>query len=127
MEIDKLKQALEIVKLLNGSDTSAPTANGEKRAVVVCTDKRGVFFGYTADPLADPIHLSDARMCIYWTSKIGGVAGLAATGPSDAVKSGSGSRIAAKSDAILRGITAVFPATADAQAAWTNAPIFQGS
>lgn len=102
-------------------DVTAP------QAVVVCTAKRGVFFGYTTDPLADPITLTKARMCIYWPSKIGGVQGLAATGPTDAKASGSScSRIAAESDAILRDITAVFPATEAAVAAWAAAPVYRG-
>ena len=111
------------------SDTA--TANAEKsaadmQAVIVCTEKRGVFFGWTADPLADPLTLSRARMCIYWSSYIGGVQGLAATGPTDAVAERSGSRISAESDAILRGITAVFPATDAAVAAWAAAPVYRG-
>lgn len=93
-------------------------------AVLVCTEKRGVFFGYTADPMAEPINLKGARMCIYWSSKIGGVQGLAEAGPFDAVKSGDGSRISAKSDAILKGVTAVFSVTDAAAGVWDTAPIY---
>lgn len=94
------------------------------KPVLVCTDKRGVFFGYTTDPLADPLTLTDARMCIYWSSKIGGVQGLAEAGPFDAVAKGDGSRIAAKSNAILKGITAVFEVTDAAAGVWEAAPIY---
>lgn len=126
MTIAEARQVAAMFGALAPQVPSAPHAASPEQAVVVCTDKRGVFFGYTTDPLADPINLRAARMCIYWTSKVGGVAGLAATGPKDATKSGNGSRIAAESDAILRGITAVFPATPEAVAAWSKAPVYTG-
>lgn len=94
------------------------------KPVLVCTDKRGVFFGYTTDPLADPLMLTDARMCIYWSTKIGGVQGLAEAGPFDATVSGNGSRIGAKANAILKGITAVFEVTEAAAGIWVDAPIY---
>lgn len=92
--------------------------------VLVCTEKRGVFFGYTTDPLADPLNLKDARMCIYWSSKMGGVQGLADIGPVDASASGNGCRISAKSDAILKGITAVFTVSEAAVGVWEGAPVY---
>lgn len=91
-------------------------------AVVVCTEHRGVFFGVTDDIYADPIALRDCRMCIYWSSAIGGVMGLADIGPVDAGQH-NGSRIGARvSWALLRGITAVIPASEAAAAAWIAAP-----
>ena len=38
----------------------------EEIPVVVTTEHRGVFFGYTADTSGDVIHLRAARNCIYW-------------------------------------------------------------
>ncbi len=118
-------QARELASMF-GDNPPAPVniAAGPMRPVLACTDKRGVFFGYTDDPLADPLTLKDARMCIYWSSNIGGVQGLAESGPFDAVKSGEGSRIAAKSNAILKGITAVFEVTDAAAGVWVDAPIY---
>lgn len=105
------------------------TSKITEHAVVVCTSHRGVFFGYTDDVMADPIHLRAARMCLYWHSRIGGVGGLAARGPFDAVASGpytKGSRIAAESAVILRGITAVFPTSPQVAEVWAKAPVYTG-
>ena len=123
LDMNKLKQAIEIAKLLECNEPEKSPA-GEMKPYIICTNKRGVFFGYTDTPLADPIHVKDARMCIYWTSKIGGVMGLAEKGPFDAVKSGDGSRIGAPADAIIKDISAVFSATDEAAAQWISAPIY---
>jgi len=54
--------------------------------VLITTEFRGVFFGYTNDEgsknLPESITLKDARNCIYWSSDCGGFLGLAAKGPS---------------------------------------------
>lgn len=54
-----------------------------KRPVVVTTEFRGVFFGYVKDDSKSPerIELEQARMCVYWSTDVKGVVGLAATGP----------------------------------------------
>lgn len=56
---------------------------GKKRAVVVTTEHRGVFFGYVVNDKKSPaeIELSEARMCVYWSVATRGVLGLAAKGP----------------------------------------------
>jgi len=52
----------------------------KERAVVVYTDKRGVFFGYTDEPFnREQMTLKRCRMCVYWDKN--GVLGLAANGP----------------------------------------------
>ena len=80
----------EIVKVLLGlladsdSPATAPKKATEKppeRAVMVCTDKRGVFFGYATDTSGDVIHLRAARMAVYWSQSMHGVLGLAKDGP----------------------------------------------
>jgi len=82
-----------------------------ERAVIVCTVHKGVFFGYAKDTDGDIIHLRDARMAIYWgTTK--GVMELADTGPT------SSSKISAKADIEIRGITAVFEVSAFALKGW---------
>jgi hypothetical protein len=86
--------------------------------VVVCTDKRAVVFGYTDNPKADPISLTNARMCLYWDKATGGVFGLSENGPT------SGCKISAKSDRVsLTGIIAVFDVTETAVSAWVSAPV----
>lgn len=128
MDINDLTvgQAKELAAMFSGG-TPSPKSDGPSavaRAVIVCTERRGVFFGYSKDVYADPMELKDARMCIYWSSKIGGVQGLADKGPIDAVKSGDGSRIAAKCDALLKGVSAVFSVTPEAEAMWIYAPVY---
>ena len=59
------------------------------RPLVICTNKRGVFFGYADNdgPTNEQIHdgqtvvLKRARMAVYWDLDTKGVLGLAATGP----------------------------------------------
>ena len=87
------------------------------RAVVVCTDKRGVFFGYATHTDGDPLRLTRPRMCVYWDKETKGVLGLAATGPT------SGCRVTLAPPAIeLRGITAVIECSEAAVAAWEKSP-----
>jgi hypothetical protein len=88
----------------------------KNRAVVVCTDKRGVFFGYTDAPGgADPIIMTEVRMCQYWSAATKGVLGLASTGPMD------GSRVGPRiPKGELRGITAVFDCSPQAERRWLD-------
>jgi hypothetical protein len=86
----------------------------QSRPVIVCTLHKGVFFGYAEDTEQDRIALTGARMAIYWgTSK--GVMQLAETGPT------SSSKISARADIEVRGITAVFEVTEAACKAWEEA------
>ena len=84
------------------------------RPVIVCTSYRGVFFGYASDTSGDSIHLTGAKMAIYWGTTRG-VHELAHTGPT------STSRISAPADIEVRGITAVMEVTPEAEAAWKTA------
>lgn len=94
-----------------------PSRIAKERAVVICTDKRGVFFGYTTKTDGDPIRLTRPRMCVYWDTATRGVLGLAATGPT------SGCRITNAPPAIeLRGITAVIECSPEAVSAWEKSP-----
>lgn len=87
-------------------------------AVVVCTDKRGVVFGYTTNASARPIVVKSARMCLYWSADVGGVFGLAEIGPT------SGCKISAVVPEItLEGITAVMSVDDRAIQAWTSAKV----
>lgn len=84
-----------------------------ERAVVICTDKRGVFFGYCTVTDGDPIIMTRARMCQYWSAETKGVLGLASIGPQ------KGSRVGPAVPKIeLRGITAVIDCSPEAVANW---------
>lgn len=82
--------------------------------VIVCTDKRGVFFGYTTDISGEIIKLRSSRMAFYWSANQGGVMGLASEGPRD------GSKIGARADIELRGITCVMRCTPESVKAWED-------
>jgi hypothetical protein len=86
----------------------------EERPVIVCTEHRGVFFGYATDTSGDVIHLRSARMAIcFGTTR--GVMQLAETGPT------SSSKISARADIEIRRITSVFEVTPEATKAWEAA------
>lgn len=82
-----------------------------KRPVIVCTEHRGVFFGFADDTSGDTIKLTGARMAIYWGTTRG-VMELAEAGPN------SRSKISAKADIEVRKVTAVFEVTEAATQAW---------
>lgn len=86
----------------------------EERPVIVCTEHRGVFFGYATDTSGDVIHLRAARMAIYFgTTK--GVMQLAETGPT------LSSKISARADIEIRRVTSVFEVTPEATKVWEAA------
>jgi hypothetical protein len=92
------------------------TATAPKgRPVVVCTELRGVFFGYAEDTDGEAIKLKSARNAIYWSKATQGVVGLAGIGPQD------GSRIGARADIELRKISAILECTPEATALWEAA------
>lgn len=101
-----------ILKSLENKKTKENVMN-EERPVVVCTDKRGVFFGYATDTKGDPIILKRARMCIYWSSACKGVLGLASIGPQPGSKIGK-----AVPEIELRQITCVIEMTKEAVEKW---------
>ena len=83
----------------------------QTRPVIVCTEYRGVFYGFAEDTSGDTIKLKDARMAIYFgTTK--GVMELAETGPTEK------SKISAKADIEVRKVTAVFEVSKKAQEKW---------
>jgi hypothetical protein len=89
--------------------------------VLVTTEFRWVFFGYSDDTTRDPIVLRNARNCIYWPATTGGFGGLACYGP------GNGARIGPPiPQIILRKITAVADVTPAAVAEWEAANVYRG-
>lgn len=97
-------------------DDAKPTS---EQAVLVTTLHRGVFFGFTTDPEAEPIRMRGLRCALYWSADVGGFTGLAEIGPT------KDCRISATNPnvSIVRGVTFVSPVTDAAQKAWTNAPV----
>lgn len=94
--------------------------------VVVCTEKRGVFFGYLPagakrvekdGTLVRSTELVRARMCQYWSAATKGVLGLASIGPQP------GSKIGPPVPRItMRDPTCFVDVTPEAAAAWESAP-----
>lgn len=89
--------------------------------VLITTDntKRGVFFGYIdpADADKETLRAEEVQMCVYWSTDVKGVLGLAATGPS---KSSRVTRPGAAGT--IRGVTLVVEATSAAEKAWKACP-----
>ncbi len=88
-------------------------AKAKERPVIVCTEHKGVFFGYTDDTSGDKIFLKQSRMAIYFGTTRG-VMQLAETGPT------SSSKISARADLELRKVSAVMEVTPDATKAWED-------
>jgi len=108
-EIAELRKKLAKLEAQERTDRAAEKG----RPVIICTDKRGVFFGYAHDTDGDPIRLREARMCIYWSKDVQGVTGLAAGGPT------ASCRVApAVPEIELRGITCVIECSSEAAEAW---------
>jgi hypothetical protein len=111
-------KAIQAMNYDNAKPASACGQNLPAMPVVVCTDKRGVVFGYTHDCNARPIILNNARMCLYWSADVGGVFGLAEIGPTKDCK------ISAVVPAItLEGVTAIMSVDDKAEKAWICAKV----
>lgn len=89
----------------------------ESVALVVTTEHRGVFFGYGKPTSDTTLRLTEARMCVYWSSDSRGVVGLAATGPTKNCK------VTAAVPAItLQKVTSVMEVSKEAEAKWKQEP-----
>lgn len=120
-EIAQEQREIQAAECVCGSTTNQGEATMKKaankeRAVLVTTEHRGVFFGYSDKTSGKTINLKRARNCVYWDKMVRGFLGLAATGPNAAC------RIGPPADIELRGITCVAEVTADAVKAWEIAP-----
>jgi len=125
-----LKQLRELRTLL-GADLiaqaaalKAPTASpsGEERPVMVTTEHRGVFFGYTTttdeEALAkNAVRLRAVRNCVYWSADLRGFGGLAVVGPNSNCKVGP-----SIPSAQVLNITGIWDVTPEAAKAWEQAP-----
>lgn len=86
----------------------------KERPVIVCTEFKGVFFGYATDTTGDTIDLKRARMAIYWGTTRG-IMELAEVGPN------AKSKISARADLNLRKITCTMEVSENAVRAWEDA------
>lgn len=86
------------------------------RPVLVCTEYRGVFFGYATKTDGNVIRLKNARNIPYWSSDVKGFLGLANTGPTKTC------RVGPRADIELRKITCVVEVTEAARTAWEASP-----
>lgn len=89
-----------------------------KKAVLVTTEFRGVFFGYIKNnsKLPKEIILTNARNCIYWSSDCNGFLGLASGGPTSNCKIGMKVK-----EITLWKITSVTPVSKEAIERWEKA------
>lgn len=85
--------------------------------ILVTTAHKGVFFGYGIPSTEKTIRITDAQMCVYWSSDVKGVVGLAANGPT------SSCRIGPPAPAItLHDVTAVMEVSQQAELKWKQMP-----
>lgn len=70
MNIEKLKQAIEIAALLDDEPTQS--SNGDGRAVIVRSRDAGVLFGEFAGNEGSKIHLKNAVQMWKWKAEKGG-------------------------------------------------------
>lgn len=89
----------------------------ESVPLVVTTLHKGVFFGYGEPSTEKIIRLSQARMCVHWSSDVRGVVGLAARGPTKNCRVGP-----AAPAVTLRDVTSVMECSAEAAKAWETGP-----
>jgi hypothetical protein len=94
-----------------------------KKAVLVTTEFRGVFFGYVSDDKKAPTQLTlkGARNCIYWSADVGGFLGLASNGPNRNCRIGRTIK-----EITLYKITSVTAVEKDAVNAWESASVYEG-
>ena len=86
----------------------------KERAVLITTEYKGVFFGYSTNTDGDTIKLKRARNCIYWPSQNKGFMGLASDGPHRDAKIGP------PADIELRKVTSVVEVTPAAEKVWNE-------
>lgn len=102
-------------KKASKTSTKAPAPKG--RPVLVTTENRGVFFGYTEDKPGETMTLKAARNCLYWSRDTKGFLGLTTTGPS------AGCRVGPPTEELfLLKVTSVAAVSAEAAEAWEKAP-----
>lgn len=93
---------------------AAKSNTKKERPVIICTEHRGVFFGYATDTRGQSVDLKRARMAIrFGTTR--GVMELAETGPTQ------NSKVSARANIEVRKVMAVFEVTEAACSKWESA------
>jgi hypothetical protein len=87
-----------------------------ERPILVTTQHRGVFFGYSSATEGPVVNLKRGRMCVYWSSDLRGVLGLAVMGP------GPQCKIGPAIDLQLSDVTMIAEVTPQAAEKWESAP-----
>lgn len=85
--------------------------------LIVTTEHRGVFFGYGQVTTEKIIRLTDVQMCVYWSSDLKGVLGLASTGPTKQCKIGPTAPAMT-----LQGVTSIIEVSDEAAKKWRDQP-----
>ena len=85
--------------------------------LIVTTEHKGVFFGLGRLTEKKIIRLADAQMCVYWSSDVKGVLGLASTGPTKTCRVGP-----PVPSITLQGVTSIMEVSDVAAAAWKTTP-----
>ena len=88
-----------------------------RKAVVVTTVHRGVFFGYLHSKDGDTVVLTQARNCLYWHKSVHGFLGLAKDGPNAECRVGP-----AVDRLDVYGVSTIANCTAKAISAWQGEP-----
>ena len=87
------------------------------KPVMVTTEYRGVFFGYSTGHEGPVIKLKSVRNCISWSAEIKGVLGLAVFGPNENCRIGPQVK-----SMYLRSVTAIIDVDKEAADNWERAP-----
>ena len=90
----------------------------KEKAVLVCTEYRGVFFGFLeSGPDQGVVTLTKAQNCVYWSQDVHGVMGLAVNGPSRNCRIGP-----PVVRLTLTKVTSISEVSPDAIAKWNEQP-----
>lgn len=92
-------------------------SNSKAIPLIVTTAHKGVFFGYGTPSDEKTIRITQARMCVYWSSDVKSVVGLAATGPTKGCKIGP-----AAPALTIQDVTCIMEVSETAKAKWEEAP-----
>jgi hypothetical protein len=93
----------------------ARKSNSEEKLVVVITEFKEIFCGWTDDYSGDRIALRDARQAIYYSAETHGLLGLAVKGP------GRGSKIGPAANVEVRKPVNVVECSSAAAEVWEKA------
>ena len=91
------------------------TGKNKERLVVVLTEFKEIFCGYTTNTDGDSIKLRNARQAVYFSVDTHGLLGLAVNGPA------KGSRIGPAANIEVRRIVNVIECSAGAADVWEKA------